>query len=143
MRTFEECVKNGGLKESEADKRIAEKELTAARNDLESSKRSLKGDDWHWAIVQAYYSAFHSAKALLISRGWRERSHECVPVALKRVFSSELPEEKAEFLNNLRFLRLKANYELYEFHESSAKHAVEGAEEFLQTAERILEENKK
>ncbi|MEK6846244.1 MAG: HEPN domain-containing protein [Nanoarchaeota archaeon] len=138
MKTFDDCVNRGGLKNTEIDFRIISKELAAAKNDLQSSKRSISDDDFSWAIVQAYYSCFHAARALLILKGWREPSHECVPVALKKLLLDELPTEKADVLNDLRYLRMKVNYELEDFQESTAKDAVESSSEFIQAAEEIV-----
>lgn len=40
------------------------KELEAARNDLRDSKDSLDRRKFKWTTIQAYYSMFHSARAL-------------------------------------------------------------------------------
>lgn len=137
MKTFDECLKKGGLKKVSADGNITERELDAAKKDFESCQRSVEEDDWNWAVVQAYYSAFHAARALLLKKGYKERSHECVPVALRQLYK-KLPQDGIESLETLRYLRLKANYELEELQETTAKKAAEVAEAFLKVAEDVL-----
>ncbi len=143
MKTFDQCVKAGGLKASEADERIALKEIQAAKRDLASCRRSVDQDDWTWAIVQAYYAAFHAARALLVLKGWRERSHECIPPALERLYLNELALHDIDLLNQLRYLRMKANYELEDLQESTSTHAADLAAEFITHAEAIVRKMKK
>ncbi len=49
------------------------KEIVSAEYDLGKSRNSLKEEDYKWAIVQAYYSMFHAARAA-IYRGCHESS---------------------------------------------------------------------
>ncbi len=51
------------------------KELAGARNDLRTARASFDGGNYKWATVQAYYSMFHAAQALLYNKGFREKSH--------------------------------------------------------------------
>lgn len=39
--------------------------------------------------MQCYYSVFHSARALLYVRNYRERSHHCLIVAIRALYVSE------------------------------------------------------
>ncbi len=48
---------------------LVDKELKEAVYDIERAKNSLKLKDFKWSIVQAYYSMFHAARALLFSKG--------------------------------------------------------------------------
>jgi uncharacterized protein (UPF0332 family) len=41
------------------------KELSESESDLKSSEKSLAEGNPKWATVQAYYSMFHAAKALV------------------------------------------------------------------------------
>jgi len=66
------------------------KEIRAAETDLNDARDSLKQNKFKWATIQAYYSMFHSARALLYQRGYREKSHYAMLVALRELFSREL-----------------------------------------------------
>ncbi|HEY4822712.1 MAG TPA: HEPN domain-containing protein, partial [Candidatus Bathyarchaeia archaeon] len=51
------------------------KELRGAEADLHEARESVEAGKFKWATVQGYYSAFHSARALLYNKGFREKSH--------------------------------------------------------------------
>ena len=53
------------------DRRLVLKELDAAQSDLDA-RDSLGGDKFKWTTIQAYYSMFHSARALVYWKGYRE-----------------------------------------------------------------------
>ncbi|MFH1199839.1 MAG: HEPN domain-containing protein [Candidatus Micrarchaeota archaeon] len=86
---FSNCIDEGKIVKIGVQPDLVKKELAAAESDLHSCENSLKEDDAKWATVQAYYSMFHSAKALVLSKGYREKGHYCLAVALKALFVDE------------------------------------------------------
>ena len=116
-------------------------ELKGARYDLERSCKSLKDKDYKWATVQAYYSMFHAARALIYSRGFREKSHRALLTALRELFvrSGELDREYHDDLRNAMDLREEADYSIA-FSEEGAKEVVEKAKKFLDKTETILQD---
>jgi len=68
MNDFERCIKERHLIKIKATSEMIEKEITTAEYDLERSKESMKDEDYKWASVQAYYSMFHAAKALVLKK---------------------------------------------------------------------------
>jgi uncharacterized protein (UPF0332 family) len=83
MKDFEQCIKEHHLLTIEVTKEMIEKEITSAEYDLSRSKESIEDKDYKWASVQAYYSMFHAAKALVLKKGYREKSHYCLIVAIR------------------------------------------------------------
>jgi uncharacterized protein (UPF0332 family) len=71
---------------------IVLKEIASAEYDLEKSKHSFEEEEYKWTIVQAYYTMFHAARALIYSKGYREKSHRACLVALKEFFLNALGE---------------------------------------------------
>ena len=69
MGEFERCVERGRLVRFQTSRAMIDKELKGAVHDLESSRASRARGDEKWASVQAYYSMFHCAKALVLARG--------------------------------------------------------------------------
>lgn len=116
---------------------MVSKELHAAKNDLETAKKSLMSGDYKWATVQAYYSIFHAAKALLYNKGFRERSHRGLLSALKLLYPSKaLGTIMEDFAEAMR-LREQADYGLV-YSEESARVGLEDAESFLEETTKIL-----
>lgn len=57
---------------------------------------------------------FHSARALVFSEGYRERSHYCLRVAIKELFVEEnrLKPQYVDHLEEAKSLREQADYGL-------------------------------
>jgi uncharacterized protein (UPF0332 family) len=72
MNDFENCIKERHLIKIKASNEMIQKEIESAEYDLERSNESMKNEDYKWASVQAYYSMFHAAKALVLKKGYRE-----------------------------------------------------------------------
>ncbi len=82
---------------------------------------------------------FHAARALIYSRGYREKSHYCLAVALRTLFINESlmgAQSVHDFLNSMN-LREAADYEA-EFSQSGAKAVIGSAERFIEKATAIL-----
>src|SRR3989304_551870 len=87
---------SGGLARLLAERKLVEarisrdmilKEVEAAQMDLQDARDSVERNRFKWATIQGYYSMFHGARALLFSRGFREKSHYALLLALRELFS--------------------------------------------------------
>ena len=119
------------------DRKLAEEELKEARSDLADAQDSLQRNKFKWATVQGYYSMFHSARALIFSRGFREKSHYALLIALKEIFRNELESSLIRAFEDGMNLRQEADYGL-KFSEAGALDVVENAEKFGEKARSIL-----
>lgn len=120
-------------------KELVNKELSIAQSDLSDAKASFENQRYKWPTIQAYYAMFHAARALIYSRGYREKSHYCLVIALRALFADEgLMEAQSvrDFLNAMN-LREAADYEA-KFSESGAKAVIDSAERFIEKAIVIL-----
>ncbi len=91
------------------------------------------------AEIAAYNSAFHSARALLFAKGYVERSHYCLIVALRHLYSND--DEILNLLNTFDKIRLSRHNVQYGgllVGRKEAEFVVEFAEEFLKTARKKL-----
>lgn len=136
---FDDCLRRGKIVRFPQAKKLAEGELDVARADLAASRQSLKQKNYKWATVQAYYTMFHAARTLLFCKGYREKSHYCLILAMKAFYVSEgiLEMRLVESLQMAKSLREGADYE-NTFDPKSAKALVEQAEEFLKVAEGVI-----
>ena len=82
---------------------------------------------------------FHSARALLYSRGYREKGHYCLYLALGVFFAQEkkLDPKLAEDFNNSMILREDADYRR-KFSQEGAQAVIESAKRFLKATKEIL-----
>jgi len=125
------------LLRTRADRKLILKEMERAAYDLTKARRSLYDNDAKWAIVKAYYSMFHAARALLFSKNFREKSHRALFVALRELFRNTIKPELSHALEHGMALREEADYSMI-YSEESARELIESAEEFVAEAKRIL-----
>jgi len=136
---FNRCIENNKLVPFPSGEKLIEKELSVAKNDLSDAKAGFDDQRYKWSTIQAYYAMFRAVRALIYSRGYREKSHYCLAIALRALFVDEgLVEAQTvrDFLNAMN-LREAADYDA-EFSESSAKAVIASAERFITMAMAIL-----
>ena len=127
------------IQKIKADRNLVTKEVKGAEQDLASARDSIGAGNCKWATVQAYYSMFHGARALLYSKGYREKGHRALLAALKELtddiggITPDLLRTFAEAMD----LREEADYGL-EFSEANARGLIQDADAFLEAIRRIL-----
>ncbi len=101
---------------------------------LKAAKHSLSNEDYDDAISRAYYSVFHSSKALLQYIGIEVKTHH----ALKQMFGIHLVQsglvdkEMGRCLNELKDERENGDYDIVTyFDKEDAQNAVNKAENFI------------
>jgi len=138
-RDFEQCLENKKIVPFARGQNLVRKELSVAKSDLSEAKASYENERYKWSTIQAYYAMFHTARALIYSRGYREKSHYCLAVALRALFVDEGTIDAQlvrDFLNAMN-LRESADYEA-EFSQSGAKAVVASVEKLMEKATAIL-----
>lgn len=118
---------------------MIEKELKSAAYDLKRARISLSENDAKWATIQGYYAMFHTARALIYTKGYREKSHRCLAIALKELFvdQGKLPTEYLNHLKDAMDLREDADYGFI-YDDESAKNIIDRADKFLNYAKSLL-----
>jgi len=136
---FEECLKKKGLRVSADAKRLVKKEMEASENDLQEAESGLKRKAFKWSTVQSYYSMFHTARALIYAKGYREKSHYCLRVALEELYvaTGDLPVHMVDSFQVGKEMRENADYESH-FSEMGARKLVKATQEFLEHAKRLV-----
>jgi len=137
MSRFKRFVGQRKLIKIGVDRKLVIKEVDAAVSDLEEAKDSLSRERLKWATIQGYYSMFHAARALVYSKGFREKSHYALLVALRELFKYELELELIQSFEDAMSLREEADYGLV-FSKEGATSVVNGAEKFLNKVREIL-----
>lgn len=109
---FEDCLRKGRIRKFPGGREAAGAELAQADEDLEAANASRAAGNHKWATIQAYYSMFHTARALLYHAGYRERSHYCLQAAVRELYvsSHRLDPCYLESLRLAKMLRENADY---------------------------------
>jgi len=87
---FRQLLEERRLLRIKPDRKLILKEIEGAESDFETAKRSLRDGNCKWAIIQGYYSVFHAARALLYSKGLREKSHYALLIAVQELLMTSL-----------------------------------------------------
>lgn len=136
---FDECIKKGKIVRFPAARKLVSKELAVAKEDLATAQKSIKQKNFKWATIQAYYAMFHSARTLLYHKGYREKSHYCLILAMKAFYvrGGVLEMRLVETFQMAKALREGADYE-NTFDDESAKSLVAQAEKFVLAAAQVV-----
>ena len=113
------------------------KEIRAAQSDLDEAGTSLDRGNLKWATIQGYYSMFHSARSLLYSKGYREKSHSALSVAIEELFFDDLEAAMVSAFRDAMYLRQEADYGLT-FSRNGATQTIGDAALFLARSKEIL-----
>jgi len=129
---FNQCLEHGKIKKFSSGKKLVKKELKLAQEDLRISLKSLLEGSYKWSIIQSYYSMFHSARALLYSKNYREKSHFCLIEGVRTLFveAGKINVSLIESLLEAKNLRETADY-YGDFSELNCKKLTKKAGEFL------------
>lgn len=145
-------MKNFDLKEALAKKKIVSfpagpslisKELEAAKEDLFDAKDLFSRERFKSATTLAYYTIFHTARALLFKKGYREKSHIQLGFAIEAFYVDKglLPQEYYDnFIQALDFREL-ADYKI-KFSKEGAQRNIQAAEEAIKLTEGLLKNKK-
>lgn len=134
---FKQLLGERRLTKIKPDRKLVLKEIKGAKSDLETARKSLQDKNFKWATIQGYYSIFHAARALLYSKGFREKSHYALFVAIRELFRDELDLSLIQGFEDAMNLRQTADYGLT-FSEEGAIDVIETAEKFLLTTKEVL-----
>jgi len=134
---FRQLLEERRLTRIKPDRKLVLKEIEGAKSDLETARKSLRDGNFKWAIIQGYYSTFHTARALVYSKGFREKSHYALLIAVQELFSDKLESSLVQGFEDAMNLRQAADYGLA-FSKEGAINVIETAEKFLLKTKEIL-----
>ena len=83
---FQEAIEKRRILPFTQGRKLVGKEIKSAREDLKEAEDRYANKRYKYATVTAYYAAFHAGRALIYSRGYREKSHYYLIVALQSLF---------------------------------------------------------
>jgi uncharacterized protein (UPF0332 family) len=135
---FEECLEKGLIKKDPSAGERAESSLMIAERFLRSSNRNLEIDEYEMAEMAAYNSAFHAARALLFAKGYTERSHFCLGVALGGLYKGKIIDHLKTF-DKIRLSRHNVQYGGALVSQDEAAFVIDFARDFLNAAKTELQ----
>ena len=129
------------MKRVPPNKDKAIKSLEKSKHLLELAESELNSGFYESAIVSAYMSVFHAARAILFRDGFKERSHYALYVYISEKYEGKMEKWLINELNALRLQRHELMYDIeksVEVLEEDANTALNIAKEFLRSVKKIL-----
>ncbi|MFA5086244.1 MAG: HEPN domain-containing protein [Candidatus Paceibacterota bacterium] len=136
---FKKCLEKDKIVILEKAETLVPRELELAESDLSFSKDTFREEGYKWSTIQSYYSMFHTGRALLYAKNYREKSHFCLIEAIRFLYI-EKGILSFEFLEALRLGKsLRENADYYgDFSKKDAERLIKAAEKFIKEARIIL-----
>lgn len=136
---FKRCLEKHWLIPMPEAVQLWDRELRAAVEDLSEAEESYARERYKWCTIQAYYAMFHGCRALLYRKGYREKSHYCLSIAMRHLFvrNGLIDEKLIDDMDDSRALREEADYRTV-FSAESAAHNLRAARRLIQRAQEIL-----
>ena len=137
---FEKALDHKRIIPFDKGENLLKKELRAAKDDLEEALDRFKNEKYKYSTIMSYYSMFHSARALLYSKSYREKSHYYLLVAMQALFVDKglISEKLAKEFHTAMILRESADYH-GEFSKDGAKTSIDSAQNLLTVVKKILQ----
>ena len=136
---IEELFRQGLLKKGKPSKQMALRSIERAFEELENAKKNIEIGLFKTAIVLAYGSMFHAARAIAFNDGINERSHFALIQYLIEKHPTQLNAGMLNKLDSYRRIRHSLNYGLdSKANEEEAENAIGFAETFLQETREFL-----
>jgi uncharacterized protein (UPF0332 family) len=137
--SYEECFETGQLKARHISKEEIQNQVRIAENYIRKAEIILDKETYDISFLTAYISIFHSARALLYKKGYKERSHFCLFEFVKHEFKDNPDVVRlAEIGQNYRETRRMVQYEGSLCSEAGAKEAINDAKNFLAAIKKLM-----
>ena len=137
--SFEEAVEKRRIIPFSSGPKLVHRELEAAKEDLEDVKHLFSRGRFKSATTLSYYAIFHTARALLYKKKYREKSHIQLAFAIKELYIEKglLPQEYYENFIQALDLREMADYKR-KFSKEGAQRLISSAKEAIKLVEKII-----
>jgi len=137
---LEECFQAGYLRKGKIEIEKINGAIGIGKNFLEKASKVFQIGQFDVALLMAYTSMFHSARALLFKDGITERSHFCMLLYLKEKFKEQMEiSNYLSIVDSYRSIRHKIQYSGEGCSEADASEAIKSADGFLKEVKKLSE----
>jgi uncharacterized protein (UPF0332 family) len=117
---YENCLHKGMIKKSSTAQERVKQSLALGDKFLKSAGKNLEISENESSELLAYTALFHHARALLFQKGYLERSHICLFIALQKLYPEHVPLfQRADKIrlerHNIQYCGLATDAESVEF----------------------------
>jgi len=135
---FEDCIKKGLIKREPEAESWVKKEINTAERFLKSARRTMEIEEYNVAELAAYLAAFHATRALLYAKGFKERSHMCLGIAVRALYDDETLRDYMNTFDRIRELRHGIQYLGWETSKEECEFVLSFASELIDIVKKVL-----
>ena len=136
---YDECFEEKQLRKAYVAEDEIKNQIRIAEDYLKKAEIILGKETYDISFLTAYISIFHSARALLYKKGYRERSHFCLFEFIINEFRGNNEVVRlGEVGQNYRETRRMIQYEGSLCSEDAAREAINDAKKFLIEVKKIV-----
>lgn len=130
IKDLVDCERNGYYSKYPATRDEINKESSESDHDITVARDLCMNTEHKWSIISAYFSMYHSTRAVAFSMGRKIDKHECVAIFLDTLVDKGMLEKHyaANYKGN-KYLREQADYSS-NYSEETANTVIENAVEF-------------
>lgn len=129
---LEACLKEGSLQKIPRNKEWEDKEWKESEYDLSEAQALFQEKRFKRATITSYYAMFHAAKAVLFSKGYREKTHYAIIVVLEHLANKgEIETRLVHDFRAALHARHQADYN-YTYSKETAERLLAIAKEFVE-----------
>ncbi len=136
MINFRACLDRKKIIFDSRVKARADKEIEISKNFLNNAEKSLEFVSPEMATLAIYNSMFHSLRCLLYLKGYEEKSHICLFVAVKELYKNN--PDLLDSVNDAEPVKVRRN----DFQYGGLSSSPEEAEYFIRVAKDLLKKVK-
>ena len=138
---FKDCLSEVLIRKDKSAPGRVKKSLEIAERFLLSAKKNIEIEELEMSEIAAYNSIFHLSRSLLFKKGYTERSHICVILALKEFYKNN--HELIDLLNTFDKIRISRHNIQYGgtlIDREEAEFVYDFAKQFLSKTRKIINE---
>lgn len=142
----DELLRLGLLRKIPKSRQKAEESVKTADSWLNEAKNNQKSETFRSCILSSYLAMFHTARAILFTDGFREKSHFAVARYLEDKYARRglLEEKWIKLLDHYREIRHDDQYSTsFIATEEEVKRALKSAGEFVERIKELLEDSRR
>ncbi|MBN2043058.1 MAG: HEPN domain-containing protein [Candidatus Aenigmarchaeota archaeon] len=138
---YDECVKEGLVRNVPPSAEKAEGSINTARKWIEEAEKNFNTEAFKSSVMASYLAMFHSARSIMYYDGLREKSHYCIARYLEDIYvrQGSLERKWVELLDHYRELRHEDQYSInFVVTMDEAETALGKAKQFVDIMEKLL-----
>ncbi len=135
---LKDCLERDLIRKNKEAKNRVKKSLEIAKRFLKAAVKNLEIEEYDICLITSYSSLFHACRALLFNKGYTERSHFCLFIALRDLYKDKKLHDFLDSIDRIRVVRHEVQYRGTTADKEEADFVINLATKFLDYVKKLL-----